>query len=285
MSTTTNTATFGRVNFFGVVKSEIIKLFTLRSTWWTLAITAVVTIGMGVLTTYSTHMLATSPDLIDAGKIPPMAMKASDAVTSPSAIYLAQLIICVLAVLAVTNDYSSGQIRATLAAVPTRTPVLVAKALIVGVVAYVVTFVAWVVAMFAAWPLLAGFADGRVAVPPGWSVTDDRFTATTWQALAGMALASLLMAVFALAVGALLRNTAAGIAVVFVVVMLLPSLIGALPWHPAQVASTYTLTSCLQGLYANTGAAFGFVKSLWTGAIWALVPAVAAGILLKKRDA
>jgi len=275
----------GRVNFARVVKSEIIKLFTLRSTWWTLVITAVITIGLGVLTAYTRRMLATSPDLVGTDKIPPMAMRASDAVTSPSAIYLAQLIICVLAVLAITNDYSSGQIRSTLSAVPTRTPVLVAKALIIGVVAFVVTFVAWAVAMFAAWPVLAGFANGRLALPPGWSVTDDRFTTTTWQTIAGMALASLLMAVFALAVGALLRNTAAGIAVVFIVVMLLPGLIGALPWKPAETVSTYMLTSCLQGLYATAGAAFGFVKSLWTSILWALVPAVAAGILLKKRDA
>jgi len=275
----------GRVNFARVVKSETIKLFTLRSTWWTLAIAVIITVGFGVLTGYSHRGLAITAGLIDPGSIPPQVFKASDAVTSPSAVYLAQLVICVLAVLAITNDYSSGQIRSTLAAVPTRTPVLAAKALIVGVVAYVVTFVAWFVAMFAAWPFLAGFASGRSALPPGWTVTDDRFTAATLQTIAGMALATVLMVVFALAIGALLRNTAAGIAVVFVVIMLLPGLIGALPWHPADVASTYTLTSCLQGLYTTTGAAFGFVKSLWTGAMWALIPAVAAGILLKTRDA
>jgi len=277
--------TNGRVNFARVVKSETIKLFTLRSTWWTLAIAAVITIGIGVLTAYTHRGLALSRDLIEAGKISPLAMRASDAVTNPSAVYLAQVIICVLAVLAVTNDYSSGQIRSTLAAVPTRTPVLVAKAVIVGVVAYVVTFVAWFVAMLAGWPLLAGFVSGRLPLEPGWTVVDDRFAAATLATIAGMALASLLMAVFALAVGALLRNTAAGIAVVFVVIMLLPGLISALPWAPAQTASIYMLTSCLQGLYMTAGAAFDFVKSLWTGVLWALVPTVAAGILLKRRDA
>jgi len=285
MSAMTMTKPAGRVNFARVVKSEAIKLFTLRSTWWTLAIAVIITVGFGVLTGYSHHSLAITAGQIDPGSIPPQVFKATDAVTSPSAVYLVQLVICVLAVLAITNDYSSGQIRSTLVAVPSRTPVLVAKALIVGVVGYVVTFVAWFAAMLAGWPLMAGFANGSLALQPGWTVVDDRFTVATLHTIAGMSLATLLMVVFALAVGALLRNTAAGIAVVFVVIMLLPGLIGALPWHPADVAATYTLTSCLQGLYTTTGAAFGFAKSLWTGLIWALIPAAAAGILLKTRDA
>ena len=273
------------VNFVRAAKAEWIKLFTLRSSWRTLAVAVVITIGMGVLTGYTHRMLALSTDLIEANQIPPLLMKASDAVTSPSAVYLAQIIVCVLAVLAITNEYSSGQIRSTLAAVPTRTPVLVAKALIIAVVAYVVTFAAWFVTMLVSWPFLAGFASGRVPLAPGWSVVDDRFTGATVQTIAGMALASLLMAVFALAVGALLRNTAAGIATVFIVIMALPGLISALPWHAAQTATMYMLPSCLQGLYMTAGAAFGFVKSLVVSALWAVVPMVAAGILLKKRDA
>jgi len=274
-----------RVNFFHAAKAEWIKLFTLRSTWRTLAVAVVITAGMGVLTGYTHRMLALSTDLIEADKIPPMLLKASDAITSPSAVYLAQIIICVLAVLAITNEYSSGQIRSTLAAVPARTPVLVAKALIIAVVAYVATFATWFVTMLVSWPFLAGFASGRVPLSPGWSVVDDRFTAETLRTIAGMALASLLMAVFALAIGALLRNTAAGIATVFVVIMVLPGLISNLPWSVAQNATMYMLPSCLQGLYMTAGAAFGFVKSLVVSGLWAVVPTVAAGILLKRRDA
>ena len=277
--------TNGRVNFARVVKSETIKLFTLRSTWWTLVIAAVITIGFGVLTGYSHYNLVRIAGGIDPGSIPPQVFKASDVITSTSAIYLEQLVICVLAVLAVTNDYSSGQMRSTLVAVPTRTPVLATKALIVAIVAFVASFVTEFLAMLAGWPFLAGYASGRLSVPSGWSVTDDRFNPATIHALLGIALATVCMAVFALAVGALLRNTAAGIAVVFVVVLLLPSIAGAFSWHWATAAASYLLTPALQGLYVTAGAAFGFAKSLVVGILWAAVPTVAAGILLKRRDA
>ena len=277
------TTTTGRVNFARVVKSETIKLFTLHSTWWTLAVAAVITVGFGVLTGYSHYNMARIAGEIDPGSIQSAALRASDAITSTSAIYLEQLVICVLAVLAVTNDYSSGQMRSTLVAVPARTPVLAAKALIVAVVAFVTSFVTEFLAMLAGWPFLAGYASGRLPLQPGWSVTDDRFSAATFHVLLGIALATVCMAVFALAVGALLRNTAAGIAVVFVVVLLLPSIAGAFSWHWATAAASYLLTPALQGLYVT--AVFGFAKSLVVGVLWAVVPAVAAGILLKRRDA
>ncbi|HMO11317.1 MAG TPA: ABC transporter permease, partial [Actinotalea sp.] len=57
------------------------------------------------------------------------------AATLPNAgLQFAQLALVVLGVLVITAEYSSGQIRSTLVAVPARVPVLAAKAMGVGAV-------------------------------------------------------------------------------------------------------------------------------------------------------
>lgn len=51
---------------------------------------------------------------------------------------LGQLAVCVLGVLVVTGEYASGTIRASLLAVPARTPMLAAKAAVFAVLIFIV---------------------------------------------------------------------------------------------------------------------------------------------------
>lgn len=94
-----------------VIVSEWTKFRSLRSSWWTVAITVLLTVGIGVLATLSAapgrgsaaqpHTLATLSQLGTA---------------------LAQLSLGVLAVLLIGGEYSTGMVRASMAVVPKRLP-------------------------------------------------------------------------------------------------------------------------------------------------------------------
>src|SRR5215469_10398444 len=105
----------GHYRFGNAVRMEWIKLRTLRSTWWTLAVTAAGTVAIGVAVGLNTRNA--SEDLTNnalAGVVPGL------------------LLAGVLGVLTMTSEYSSGMIRATLGAIPRRRLVLAAKAVVFG---------------------------------------------------------------------------------------------------------------------------------------------------------
>src|SRR5580704_11119008 len=111
-------AAAGHYRFQHVARMEWIKLRSLRSTWWTLAITVGGAVAMAVVIGANTRNRA--GDLTNnalAGVVPGL------------------LLTGVLGVLTMTGEYTSGMIRATLAAVPRRPLVLAAKAAVFGVVA------------------------------------------------------------------------------------------------------------------------------------------------------
>ena len=108
---TTTTATHGRYRFSHVARMEWIKLRSLRSTWWVLAVIIAGAIGIAVAVGVNTE--DATADLTN---------------NALAGIALGLLLTGVLGVLAVTGEFSSGTIRATLAAIPNRPLVLAAKA-------------------------------------------------------------------------------------------------------------------------------------------------------------
>jgi hypothetical protein len=108
----------GHYRFWHVARMEWIKFRTLRSTWWTMGIGVAAAVAIGVAVGRGTKNA--SGDLTNnalAGMVPGL------------------LLAGVLGVLVMTSEYSSGTIRATLAAVPGRPLLLAAKAAVFGAVA------------------------------------------------------------------------------------------------------------------------------------------------------
>jgi ABC-type amino acid transport system permease subunit len=97
-----------------------------RSTVWTLVIFVVVCVGLTALIAWLTETHWTGPRAAE---------RDVRVIADPvgfilgTGIGLGQLAICVLGVLVITSEYSTGVIRASLLAVPRRIPVLAAKAL------------------------------------------------------------------------------------------------------------------------------------------------------------
>jgi ABC-type transport system involved in multi-copper enzyme maturation permease subunit len=199
--------------------------------------------------------------------------------------------VVVVATMFITAEYRRGLIRTTLAASPRRGRVLAAKALVIGPVAFVAGLAAAVVALLLGARLARN--QGAYVLPVSW-LTEVRVVAGTAALLA-------VAAVLALALGAVLRRSAAAVTVAIVTIVLpyilavasvLP--VGAADWllrlTPAAAFAIQQSTPRypqVTALYSPSGGYFPLAP--WAGfAVLCGYAAVALGLavyLLRRRDA
>jgi len=257
----------GPVTQVRVVRAEWTKLRALRSTRWCALTAAVLIVGLGAAVAGSG-----TPYQVSAGNT-----AASGVSVALIGVLFAQLVIGVVGVLAFSGEYGTGMIRATLAVVPARLPVLWAKLIaLVGLVLPVT--------------LVCAFADfftaAAVESSRGGSVlslTDPGVLRT----VAGSSLYLTVVVVIGLALGALLRKTAAGLSVFAAVFFVIPVTVGALPpnirgWAPY-------LPSNAGGALWGSPLGSAHALSPWTGFAclcgYAVVLTAAAAWRLRRRDA
>jgi hypothetical protein len=257
----------GRYRLVHVMRSEWVKLRSVRTIRWVLAAMVVGTLALGV-----------TDCLVEASQWPHMAA-ASRARFDPANISLAGLAFAPLAigiagVLVMSGEYGTGLIRSTLAAVPRRRLLLAAKAAILAVVALVLGEVTLFTAFLAGQAVLAGRA-------PQASLAQPRVLVAV--ALSGAYLA--LLALFGLGLGAVIRRSAGAIAAYAGLVLVVPYLLLALPGNPARFAPETMLASSVAAVRPQAG----YLPPGWEGlalmAGYAAVTLVAGGWRLSRRDA
>ena len=253
--------------FAGVVRGEWIKLLSLRSTWWALASTA------AVITLVALVAMADDPALA------PGIEQMHGAEIVASGFPFGMLIIAVLGALSITGEYSTGMIRSTFAAVPTRLPVLAAKALTLVVLAAAVALVSVTLSYLVTMAQLSQYDLVPALDDPG-----------TWRVFGGSVYCLISAALFSLGVGTLLRSTAASLTAALTVLLLLPGILSfiRLDWVETIVsylplpASSALLTT---GAVETQGAYLSAQASLIVMAAYAVVPIAAAAVTLHRRDA
>jgi ABC-2 type transport system permease protein len=207
-----------RVTQIRVFASEWTKLRSLRSTRWTMLVALLLTIGLPLLgatitDTHWAHMSAADR----AGRHPlDIALFGAR---------VAQLAIGVLGVLVISSEYSTGMIRASLGAVPKRLPVLWGKIVVFAGVAFAFMLPAVLIAFFASQKILAQHHILQVS-----------FSASgVARSVVGAALYLTVIGIFTIALGAITRNTAGGIAVFAGIFFVVPPLMNILPtsWNDA----------------------------------------------------
>lgn len=130
------------------------------------------------------------------------------------------LAMIVLGVLAAVGEYKTGMVRTTLAATPRRGRVLAAKAVVVGGAAFVVGLPASAAAFLIAQPILRD----RGMRPPAFAYRS-LFEGDVLRAVVGTAIFLALLAVFALAIGMIVRRPSRAIPLMITLV-LVPQLVG-----------------------------------------------------------
>jgi ABC-2 type transport system permease protein len=263
----------GRVTQLRVAVSEWTKLRTLRSTRYTLLA------GVGL-----TILFAVIPALVNASRW--SRMSAADKAgfhsleTSLIGVTFSQLAFGVLGVLIISGEYSTGMIRSTFAAVPKRLPVLWAKAGVFGLVTLVLALPSTLIAFFAAQAILKGHSFNGHDISLSFS---DPGVA---RAVLGGALYLTISGLFGLGLGAILRNTAAGISAFAGILFVLPPLMGVLPSSWDNAISPYLPSNAGRAIMQTGSPAHTLAP--WTGlvvfaAYTAAVVAIAA-IQLRRRD-
>lgn len=272
MATTTAPAPTGHAPGFGATMlAEWTKIRSVRSTLWTLALLVVLDLGFTALFTYLTVANWSQNGEAHA------AIEADPAsLIIGGGLQLSQLTICVLGVLVISSEYSSGMIRASLLAVPRRIPMLAAKAIVFGLLVYVLG----TALSFASFFLGAPIVRSKVPV----SIGDPGVL----RAVMGGGLYLTMLALFALALGAIIRHTAAGITSVIGLVLVVAPLAQLLPGDIGKHVHAY-LPSEAGRLIGQAHQRPGDLLSPWQGyavfGVWTAVLLIVAGYLLHRRDA
>ncbi|WP_066465247.1 ABC transporter permease [Sanguibacter suarezii] len=258
------TTTRFNVTFPRLLRSETIKLFTVRSTIWSMSVAVVLVIGFAAIMAFASK----SEDVFGGTNVPVGVMAAIVGV------YFAQLVYVVLGVIGIGSEYSTGMIRSTLSAAPARVPALLAKTVVLGVASFVVSFISVLLAFALVQAILSSTTLGARLGDP-----------EVLRMLVGAALYLSFLTMFSLAVGAIVRNTAAGISIIVGLLLILPTFLPLIPWNPLKELVKY-LPSVGDSAFAPPDMG---VHSTWTGfailVAWTVGATVVAAILIKRRDA
>lgn len=260
-----------RLSFFRLVRSELIKLVTLRSPWWSIGIVALLSVGMSLLIAFA---LTSFPE----GGPTMNGEAALQIVLTP--IGFTVLLAVIIGSIQVTGEYSTGMMRSTLTAAPGRIGSLLAKATVVAAFVFVTSFVIFVVAAVATAPIVDGAGSGIDFADLG-----------SWiPRVAAGAFTMAIISVIGVAAGYILRNgpgaIAMGVGIVFVL-PLLPAFFPSSPgWEWIQEASKYLPTSAGGALMetAGSGALEPWAAAL-TLILWAVAGLGLGALILRGRDA
>ncbi|MGW6460323.1 ABC transporter permease [Streptomyces sp. NPDC055078] len=250
--------------FGAALSAEWLKLRTLRSTWWTLF--AAFAVILGISAVYGTVIKNNPGDFVGRGSFDPVFFGFAGHTVG-------QLAMVCFGVLAVSGEYSSGTIRASLAAVPDRGLFWAAKAVVVGSAAFSVALPT----------AFAAFVTAQSTMgDPGVALGDPGALRATF----GLAVYLTLLCLLSAGVAAMLRGTALSLGILVPLFFILGDVLGALPgvgkyaWYlPNLAGSAMMRTTEYERLTFGAGVGLA-VLLMWT------VAALAGGLLvLRRRDA
>jgi ABC-type transport system involved in multi-copper enzyme maturation permease subunit len=257
--------------FLDLAYSEWTKLRTVRSTYWTLLVTALGMVAAGVALSgaYAKHYQSLGP-----------AAKAAfnPAAYSLSGFFIGQLAIGTLGVVIITSEYTTGSIRSTLAAVPQRGMVFAAKATVFTLIAAVIGIVSSFGAFFLGQSFLSKQGLETHLGAPG-----------TLRSVIGAGLYLAVVGLLAFGLGTLIRRTAGAIAVFVGLLLVVPIFFQALPSASQSALTKYLPSDAGQALIGRTKfAPSSSLLAPWAGFAvfcgYTAIILIAAFIALSRRD-
>ena len=248
-----------------LINVERIKLFSTRSPYW--CVIAIVLAALGFATLFG---------LIEGGRaaITYLVLRGTS---------LGMSIFMVLAALSITTEYRFGTIRNTFLAAPRRPTVLLAKTVLIAVLGLVVGMVVALAAFY----LAKGLAQSPL-VPMELNSADD------WRQVLGYGPLFAIAGIIAVAVGAMIRQSAGAVAILLLWPLLIESLFTLIPtvgekvgpWLPFAAADKWVApSSSISDLFQSSNTGPTPIQGLLVFAGWALVLWLVALVLLQRRDA
>ncbi len=259
-TTRSGAASSYRLSFTRLLRSEWIKVVTVRSTWWSLGVAGVLSVGI------STMIAAASSDFGPG-------YPAASAILSPT--QFTMLVAGILGAIVITGEYSTGMIRSTLTAEPRRGAVVAAKGVVVAVLMALTTAVIYAAAVVATAPLLSEAID--------WSEPSRSFVPLAFGVLSMVA-----FTLIGLGFGFIVRNGAGAIAATVGVLFVLPIVFSLFSmagegWQWLVDLADYLPMNAAATL--ATPGAEDIVPSLLSLGGWVAGPLVLGWAVLRTRDA
>ena len=254
--------------------AEWTKLRTLSGTYWLLATAVAVTVAVDVAIVSATRCPAGPVCPVDTAKL------------SLTGVQLSQAVIAILATTVICAEYSTGMIRVTFSATPRRSSILAAKATLLAVVVLPAATIGVAASVLAGRLILPGHGFTAARGYPPLSLAGG----PTVRAAVGSVLYLALIALLSLGVATIVRDSAAAIGTVLGLLYLPPIIAavlgGNLPvhtainrWAPTNAGLHIQDTTNLHSLAISPWAGLGVL------ALWAAAALLAAGLMLRLRDA
>ncbi len=253
--------------------AEWTKLRTVAGPAWLLAATAALTVAVSAAATAAVRCPSGIACPVDTTKL------------SLSGVQLGQAVVAILAVLAISGEYSTGMIRITLTAMPRRSAVLAAKAAILTGLVLAAGTIAVLGSLLAGRLILPGHGFTPARGFPLLSLGDG----PVLRAAAGSVLYLALIALLSLGIATAVRDSAVAIGVVLGLLYLFPIIAGVVtdPHWQRHLEQIGPMSAGLD-IQATTGLS-SLPLSPWAGlgvlAAWAAGALLAGGLLLRLRDA
>ena len=259
-----------RPGFTDLMRSEWTKLKSLRSTWWSLG--AMILLSFAFSITVSAVFTHDYPTL-DASTKTEFRQDTIGLIFQPG-LEFASLAVCVLGVLLITSEYSTGMIRATMLAEPHRTRALLSKAATFGALIFVLSELIAVPTFF----IGSAITHSHAAL----SITD----ATNLRAILAFGLYMSAMGVIALSVGTLVKHTAAGISIILALQFVLPGVLNFIPGSTGQhISNAMPMgTDVIVSSGHNASNVYTPLQGLLILLAWVVVLGGTALATIKRRD-
>ena len=251
-----------------VVRSEWTKIRSVASTVWTLSLAAVVTVALGVLISLLSKNEFDDLSTKDRLSFDPTFI-------SFAGMSLGQLAMIVFGVLVVSNEYSTGMIRTSLAAVPQRGTFLFSKIAVATGLAFVVALATSFVAFFLGQAMLGSH---RASIgDPG-----------VLRAVIGGGLYMTLIALFSMGVATMLRSPMLSLGILMPFFFLISAILGNVDATKkfGQDLPDQAGSKIMQVVTPiDDDVPYGPWGGLGIMVLWVLVAVAGGYVLLKKRDA
>jgi ABC-type transport system involved in multi-copper enzyme maturation permease subunit len=258
----------------GLVRSELTKMRSVRSTKWTLLLTVVLTIGLAAILTGIQAGHWSHVSLADRLTFDPTNL-------SLTGLSLGELTVGILGVMVITAEFGTGTIRSSLAAVPNRGLFLLAKVAAFGLVVLTVGEVISFAAFFLGQAMLTHPVPHATIGQPG-----------VLRAVVGGGLYLTCIGLLAMGIGTIIRHTAGALAAFVGILLIIPALIPAFPTGVQNAVSKFepvTIGNAMSSVNPHVASGSTPTFSPWAGmAILCLYAAIALGIgawRLVSRDA
>ncbi|MFI9236711.1 ABC transporter permease [Streptomyces cinnamoneus] len=250
-----------------VLASEWTKIKSVRSTVWTLGIAVVVTVALGALISALSKKDFDNLSVEDKIRFDPTFL-------SFAGMGLGQLALIVFGVLVVSNEYSTGMIRTSLAAVPQRGVFLFSKIIVATLLAFVVAMVTSFVAFFVGQAML-GSHKAHLGDPG------------VLRAVFGGALYMTLITVFSMGVAAMLRSPMLSLGILMPFFFLISAILGNVPATKkvGQYLPDQAGQKVMQVVTAGDDAPYGPWGGFTIMVLWVVAALIGGYVLLKRRDA